>query len=195
MATIEQIKELREMTGVSISKCKEALEQSNGDMNAAKDLLRKWGQSVAEKKMSRVANKGVIDSYIHFNKQVGVLLDLRCETDFVARNADFAEVAHALCLHIAVMKPQYIKPEDIPADVIEKEKAFYTEEIAKTGKPQNIIDKMMEGKLNKFYEEKCLLKQPMTNDDGKTVEQYMVGKIQVIGENIIINRFERFDIV
>ena len=195
MATIEQVKELREITGVSISKCKEALEQSNGDMNAAKDLLRKWGQNVAEKKMSRVANKGIIDSYIHFNKQVGVLLDLRCETDFVARNPEFVELAHALCLHIAVMKPQYIKPEDIPAEIVDKEKAFYTEEFAKSGKPQNIIDKMMEGKLNKFYEERCLIKQPMMNEDGKTVEQYMIEKIQRIGENLLIHRFERFDIV
>lgn len=194
MATIEQIKELREMTGISISKCKEAVDQANGDIEKAKELLRSWGQAVAEKKMSRVAKKGIIDSYIHFNKQVGVILDLRCETDFVAKNEDFLKAAHDLCLHIAVSKPEYIKSEDVPSEIVEKEREIYKNEVAASGKPEAIIEKMIEGKLNKYFEEKCLMKQEMMTEPGKTVEQYMAEKIQKIGENIVINRFQRFDI-
>lgn len=194
MATIEQIKELREMTGVSISKCKEALEQTNGDMEKAKELLRKMGQDVADKKLSRVAKNGIIDSYIHFSKQLGVLLDLRCETDFVARSAEFQELSHDICLHIVASRPEYVKPEDVPAEIIAKEQEIYKEEMAKLNKPAEIMEKMMAGKLNKFYEEKCLLNQKFVKDDSKTVQQFLVEKIQKIGENMIIHRFSIFDI-
>lgn len=194
MANIEQIKELREATGISISKCKEALESANGDMDKAREELRKMGQAIAEKKMSRVAKQGIIDSYIHFNKQIGVLLDLRCETDFVAKNEEFHKISHELCLHIAVNNPTYIKAEDIPEEIIAKEKELYTEQFSGSGKPADIIEKMVEGKINKYIEEHCLMNQEMMNGDGLTVEQYMVEKVQKIGENLIINRFAKFDI-
>ncbi|HNY97720.1 MAG TPA: elongation factor Ts [Candidatus Pacearchaeota archaeon] len=194
MATLEQIKELREMTGVSIAKCKEALESSNNDIAQAKELLRKWGQAVADKKQDRTAGVGIIEGYVHSNRKIGVLLDIRCETDFAANSGDFRALAHDLTLHIAAMNPPYISEEDIPAEVAAKEKEIYREEVSKSGKPKEIIEKMIEGKWKKFKEENCLLEQKFVKDDSMTIKEYISQYVQKIGEKIVVNKFVRIDI-
>ncbi len=191
---IEVIKKIRQETGVSLALCKKALEEAGQDSEKAKELLRKWGQELAGKRSGRGTNQGIIEAYIHANKKIGVLIDLRCETDFVARNKDFQELAHEIALHVAAMNPCYLSTEDIPLQVIEKEKEIYKEQMAKEKKPKEIMEKIIEGKLDKFREENCLLLQPYVKDAEKTIQGLINDNIAKIGENINLVRFVRFEI-
>ncbi len=194
MKNVDQLKQLREETGVSVTDCQKALKEANDDIEKAKEILRKWGQSFAEKRSSKETKQGVIESYIHPNKKIGVLLDLRCETDFVARSDDFKNLVHELVLHIAGMNPYYIKPEDIPEEVISGEKEIYKEQVAKSGKPQNIAEQIIEGKLKSYKESISLLTQPFVKNPDKTVQDIVNEAITKVGENIIVKRFIRYEI-
>ena len=194
MITIDQIKKLRAETGISVSECKKALEKANGDIEKAKEILRKLGANVAEKKSAREARQGIIESYIHPNKRVGVLLEIHCETDFVARSSEFKNLAHELCLQIAAMKPLFIKESDIPQDVIDKEKEIYLEQLKDSGKPKEIIEKIIQGKLEKYKEEKVLFLQPWIKDESKKVKDLVNEYIAKLGENITISKFARYEI-
>ena len=194
MATIEQIKELRHQTGVSISECKKALEQAKGDFEQAKELLRKWGKELAGKKASREAGIGMIDSYVHPNKKTGVMLDIRCESDFVARTEDFKNLAHEICLQITAMNPLYLREEEIPEKVLQDERKIYQEQFKDSGKPKKIMDGIIDGKLKKFKEEKSLMSQRWIKDDSKTIKDLTDNYIAKTGENIVIKKFTRYEI-
>jgi elongation factor Ts len=194
MVSIDQIRELREQTSVSIVECKKALEQSDGDFNKAKELLRKWGKDLAGKKSTREAKQGLIDSYIHPNKKVGVLLHIRCETDFVAESKDFINLSHEICLHIAAMKPIFVKEEDIDENFLDGEKKIYAEQMAGSGKPEDILNQIIEGKLRKYKEQVCLLSQPWIKDDSKTIKDLINDHIAKLGENITIRNFTRYEV-
>lgn len=192
--TTKDIQELREKTGVGMMDCKKALEEANSNLDKAEELLRKQGAIKAAKKAERSANQGIITSYIHAGGKVGVLLELNCETDFVARNEQFQNLAHELCLHIAASSPLYVSSNDVPEDILNKEKEIYKEQVLAEGKPSNIVDKIVEGKLAKYYEETCLLNQLFVKDQDKTVEQVIQGAVLTIGENIKVARFTRYQI-
>ncbi|EKD56694.1 MAG: hypothetical protein ACD_58C00120G0017 [uncultured bacterium] len=192
--TTKDIQELREKTGVGMMDCKKALEEAGGDINKAEELLRKQGAIKAAKKADRSANQGIITSYIHAGGKVGVLLELNCETDFVAKNEQFQVLAHDICLHIAASAPLYVSAKDISQEVIDKEKEIYKEQASAEGKPSNIVDKIVEGKLAKFYEEVCLLNQPYIKDQDQTIEELIQSAIQKIGENIVVAKFARYQI-
>jgi len=194
MATINQIKQLREETGVSITECKKALEEANEDLEKAKEVLRKWGKKLAEKKSSRETKEGLIESYIHPNQKIGVILDIRCETDFVRKSEQFKKLAHDLTLQIAGMKPSYIKPEDVPEDLIAREREIYKEQFSKSGKPEKIMQGIIEGKIKKHLEEICLISQPFVKNPDKTVQDLINDAIAKLGENIIVKRFTRYEI-
>ncbi len=194
MPNIDQIKQLRQQTGVSLSLCKKALAESKGDIDKAKELLRKWGEDLAGKRSRRATGEGIIESYIHANKKIGVLVELRCETDFVARNKDFQELAHEIALHIAAANPCYLSAEDIPKDVIEKEKEIYQEQLAKEKKPAEIMEKIIAGKLEKFKKEVCLLSQSYVKDEARSIQDLLNDSIAKIGENITIAQFTRLEI-
>ena len=189
---VELVKELRDRTGAGIMACKKALIETDGDVEKAVEHLRKKGIAKADKKASREAKEGIIESYIHFNGQLGVLIEVNCETDFVARTDDFKELAKSLAMHIAAMKPQYVSPEDVPEDVIAKEKDIYREQMKNSGKPDNIIEKILEGKINKFYSEVCLLDQEYVKDDSKKAKDFIKEYIAKLGENIVVKRFALF---
>jgi elongation factor Ts len=191
---IVKIKQLRQQTGVSLSLCKKALEEANGETDKAKELLRKWGQDLAGKRGGKDTSEGVVASYIHANKRIGVLVDLRCETDFVARNKDFQDLAHEIALHIAATNPLYMSPEDIPEQVIEKEKEIYKEQMAKENKPKDVMEKIIEGKLEKFRKNVCLVCQPYVKDDTKIIQDLVNECIAKLGENIGIGQFARIEI-
>jgi elongation factor Ts len=188
----KQVKALREKTGAPMMDCKEALAESGGDMDKANEFLRKKGLKTADKKASRQTSEGLVGSYIHHNGLVGVLLEVNCETDFVARNPEFQEFVQNLCKHIAAANPRYVSPEEVPEDVLAKEKEIMRAQI--TGKPDNIVDKIVEGKIRKFFEETCLLDQPFVMDDKKTITQVLKEIIGKLGENMRIRRFARFDV-
>jgi len=194
MADLDQIKKLREITGVSLAQCGKALEQSKGDLEASQEILRKWGEDLAGKVAGRNAGQGIIDAYIHSNKKIGVLLELRCETDFVARNEDFKNLAHDLAMQVAAFNPLYVKEDEIPQEILEKEREIYREQFAASGKPKEILDKMIEGKLGKFKEGICLLKQPFAKDQNKKVEDIIKETIAKLGENIFVKRFVKLDL-
>lgn len=194
MISIDQIRELREETGVSIVECKKALEQADGDFGKAKELLRKWGKDLAGKKSTREVKQGLIESYIHPNKKVGVLLDIRCETDFVAKSKDFGSLAHEICLHIAAMKPIFIKEEDIDDNFLDGEKKIYREQMAGSGKPENILNQIIDGKLSKYKSQVCLLSQQWIKDDSKTIKDLISDYIAKLGENISVKNFSRYEI-
>ncbi len=190
--SIELIKQLREITGVGISDAKKFLDESGGNLDAAIEIARKHGQKVAAKKQDRVAGQGMVDSYIHGNGKIGVLLQLNCETDFVARNDSFKELAHELCIHIAAMNPLYIKRDDVPSDVITKEKEIETEALKQEGKPEAMIEKILEGKISKFYMENCLLEQVFVKDDSKKINSLIEEYTLKLGEKIEVIRFVRY---
>ncbi len=194
MVSLDQIKQLREETGVSISECKKALEQAGGNFEKAKELLRKWGKEVAVKKMTRTSEQGIIESYIHPNKKVGVLLDIRCESDFVARSEDFRTLAHEICLQIAAMSPLFLRDEDIPEEFVDGEKKIYKEQTKDSGKPEKIIEQIVEGKLKKYKEQVSLMSQVWIKDDSKTIKDLIDGYIAKIGENIVVKKFSRYEI-
>jgi elongation factor Ts len=196
MATIDMslVKKLREQTGVGILECKKAIGEANNNFEKAIELLRKKGFEKAKSKASRATNQGAIGSYIHSNNRVGVLLELGCETDFVAKNEDFLALQKEICLQIAAMNPQYISENDIPKQVIEKEKEIYRAQMKNSGKPDQIIEKIIEGKLKKFYTEVCLLQQSYFKEEKKTIENLIAEKIHKLGENITVKRFIRYQV-
>lgn len=192
--TNKDIQSLREKTGVGMMDCKKALEKAKGDLDKAEEVLRKQGAVKALKKAERTASQGVISSYIHAGGKVGVLLELNCETDFVARNEQFQNLVHDLCLHVAASSPLYVSSSDISTEVLDKEKEIYREQILAEGKPANIVDKIVEGKISKFYGEVCLLNQPFVKNPDITVDELIQHNIQKIGENIRVGRFTRYQI-
>jgi len=192
MSPLDLIKKLRESTGAGVVDVKEALAEAGNDESKALDILRKKGQKIASKRQERATQQGVIESYVHANGRVAALVAVACETDFVARNADFKQFAHEIALQIAATAPQYVSPADIPAEIVEKEKEIYREQLKNEGKPAQIVEKILDGKLQKFYSEVCLLKQPYIKDDSKTIEQLLTELIGKIGENIKIEKFVYF---
>ncbi len=188
------VNELRNQTGCGLMECKKALEETNGDINQATELLRKKGAAKAAKKAERATSQGRIETYIHGEGRVGVLLEVHCETDFVAKNEKFKDLVHNIALHIAACNPLYISPDQVPAELIAKEKEIYSEQLVNEGKPANIIEKIVEGKINKYFSEICLTQQPFVKDPDQTIEQLVNDNISVIGENIKIARFARFEI-
>lgn len=194
MVDIDKIKKIRELTGISVSECRKALETTNGDIEKAKEILRKWGKDFVGKRAGRETGQGIIDTYLHPNKKVGVMLELRCESDFVARSDDFQKLAHELCLQIAAMQPRFIKNEDIPRDLLKKEREIYKEQLKDSKKPPKIIDQITEGKIKKFVQSITLMSQPWIRDESKTIADLLSEFISKLGENILIKKFIRFEI-
>jgi elongation factor Ts len=194
MPNIEEIKKLREETGVSMMECKKALEKTDGDIEKAKKVLRERGVELAGKRAAKDTGEGLVASYIHSNNKVGVLLDIRCESDFVAKSDDFKSLAHEICLQIAAAKPKYVKEDDVKEEEIQEEKGIVLKQCEESNKPQNIVDQIVEGRIKKFKKEVVLLMQPWVKDDKQTIEDLINDKVAKIGEKIIINRFERFEI-
>ena len=196
MSTISatMVKELREKTGAGIMDCKEALTECDGDMSKAVDFLRKKGLATAAKRAGRAMTEGIIESYIHMDSKLGVLVEVNCETDFVAKNDDFKEFAKNIAMHIAATNPVGIRPEDVPEETINKEKEIYRGQVLEMGKPEKIADKIVEGKMQKYFKENCLMNQAYVRDPDITIEDLLNEMIAKIGENISIKRFARFRI-
>jgi len=192
--TSEMVKQLRVKTGAGMMDCKEALKASDGDFDKAVDYLRKKGMSAATKRSSKAAKDGTIAAYIHMGGKIGVLVELNCETDFVAKTDDFKELARDLAMHVAASNPLYVRPEDIPPEALEREKNIYKEQLAAEKKPEKIWDRIIEGKLKKFYEEVCLLNQKFIKNTDITVETLINNMIAKTGENIVLRRFARFQL-
>ncbi len=188
------VKELREKTGAGMMDCKNALTEASGDMEKAVEILRKKGVAKAEKKSSRVVKDGLVHAYIHPGGKIGVLVEVNCETDFVAKTNDFNEFVHNLSMHIAASSPLSIDRENLPAEVVEREMRIFKEQAAESGKPANIAEKIATGKMEKFYAEAVLLEQAYIRDPEKTVKDYMTEAIAKLGENISIRRFARYQI-
>lgn len=191
---LKLVKKLRESSGIGMLECKKAIEESGNDYEKAVEILRKKGFEKAKSKSDRTTDQGIIGSYIHSNGRIGVLVELACETDFVSKNEDFLQLSKDLSMQIAAMNPKYISEKDIPEDVLEKEKNIFREQMKSSGKPDKIIEKIVEGKLGKFYSEVCLLKQSFFKDDKKTMEELIAENIHKIGENIVLKRFIRYQI-
>jgi len=189
-----QVKELREKTGAPMMDCKQALTEAKGDMEQAVVVLRKKGVSVAAKKATRVTSEGSVASYIHAGGKIGVLVEINCESDFVARTEDFKELVHDIAMHIAASDPKYVRKEDVTPEAYEREKDIYRSQAIASGKPANIAEKMVEGKMAKFYEEVCLLEQPFIKDQTVSIAQLIAAKIGKLGENIAVRRFARFKV-
>ncbi len=192
--TAAMVKELRTATGAGVLDAKKALEATDGDFDKAADILREKGVARAAKRVDREASEGVIEVYAHPGNRVGVMLELNCETDFVARNEQFLVLAHDLALHIAAMKPQYLAPDDVPAEELERETAVLRSQALAEGKPEEIADKIVAGRLQKFYEEMCLLQQPYVKDDKITIQELITSVISATGENIKVSRFARYEL-
>lgn len=188
------VKELRTATGAGVLDAKKALESSDGDFEKASDILREKGAARAAKRSGREVTEGVIETYAHPGNRVGVMLELNCETDFVARNEQFLQLAHDLALHIAAMSPQYVRIEDVPAEELDREMSVLRAQALAEGKPEKIADKIVAGRIRKFYEEFCLLEQPYVRDDKVTIGQLITNAISTTGENIRIRRFVRYEL-
>ena len=188
----KEVKELREKTGAGIMDCKAALKEADGDMEKAIEILKKKGIAKAAKKASRVASDGLIGSYIHHGGKIGVLVEVNCETDFVAKTDDFKNLVNEIAMQIAASNPLYVKREDIPEEVLSKEKEVYRAQALESGKPEKIVDRIVEGKMEKYFKEVCLLEQPYIRDDEKTVKDLINETIAKVGENIVVRRFVRF---
>lgn len=188
------VKELREKTGAGMLDCKKALEEAGGDMAKATDILREKGLSAASKKAGRTATEGAVESYIHAGGRIGVLVEVNCETDFVGKTDSFREFVKDIAMQIAASSPRYVRREDVPAEEIEKEKEILRAQALNEGKPAHIVDKMVEGRISKYFEEVCLLEQSYIKDPDKTVGQLLNEKVAQIGENINIRRFVRFEL-
>ncbi len=189
-----QVKELRDRSGVGMMDCKKALVEANGDLDKAFDILRKSGIAKAQKKAGRSAKEGNVISYIHPGSKLGVLLELNCETDFVSNTEDFNDLGNDIAMHIAATNPLGVTREDIPEDVISKEKEIYSEQAKSSNKPENIIEKMVEGRVNKYYKENVLLEQDFVKDSNQTIEDLVTTTISKLGENIVVSRFSRFQL-
>jgi elongation factor Ts len=196
MATISAatVKQLREKTGAGIMDCKEALSECNGDISNAVDFLRKKGLATAAKRAGRATTEGIIESYIHMDSKLGVLVEINCETDFVAKNDDFKEFAKNIAMHITATNPVSIRPEDVPKETIDKEKEIYRAQVLDMGKPEQIADKIVDGKMKKYFSENCLMNQAYVRDSNITIEDLLNEMVAKIGENITIKRFARFKI-
>lgn len=190
--TAAMVKELREKTGAGMMDCKRALAEAEGDMERASEVLREKGLASAAKKSGRVAAEGLVEAYIHGAGRIGVLVEVNCETDFVAKNDDFRSFVRDIAMHIAAASPQYIRREEVSAEAIEKEREILRAQTLNEGKPEKIVDKIVDGRIDKFYKDVCLLEQPFVKDPDKTVELLVKEKIAQIGENISIRRFSRF---
>lgn len=195
MIDAKTVADLRARTGAGIVDCKKALEEAGGSAEQAIEILRKKGAAKAAKKSAeRQTAEGLVDSYVHSNGKVGAIVEVQCETDFVARNQEFKELAHDIAMQIVAMGPLYVSAEDVPADVAKKERAIYLEEIANENKPDEVKEKIVEGKMNKWYEEICLMNQPWIKDDSKTIAQLIEEKIATIGEKIVVARFSHVEL-
>jgi elongation factor Ts len=192
--TAEMVKELRERTGIGMMECKRALEEAAGDQEKAIEILRKKGYARAAEKAERVALEGRIGAYIHTNGKIGVLVEVNCETDFVAKNEEFQDLVKSIAMHIAAANPKYVAPADIPADILDKEREIIREQFKDSKKPAEIVEKIVEGKLTKFYEETCLLEQPYIRDDKMKVKDLLTQFISKFKENTKIGRFTRYQI-
>ena len=188
------VKELRERTGAGMMDCKNALAENNGDVEKSIDYLREKGLAKAAKKSSRTAADGRVFSYIHTNGKIGALLELNCETDFVAKTDEFQTLGHEICMQIAAAAPQFLSPEEVTGEVLEREREIYRQQAIEEGKPANIVDKIADGKINKFYEVNCLLEQAWIRDGDKKIKDIVVDTIAKLGENIVVRRFSRFSI-
>jgi len=192
--SIELVKDLRQRTGAGVIDCKTALREAKGDMEAAIEYLRRKGLATAAKKAGRIATDGLVSSYIHAGGKMGVLVEVNCETDFVAKTEDFQSFAKNIAMHIAATNPQYIKREEIPPEVLERERRIYRSQALESGKPQRVIDKIVEGKMERFYSEVCLLEQTYFKDADVAVKEVLDTMIAKVGENITIRRFARFQL-
>ncbi len=196
MATINanQVKELRDITGAGMMDCKRALTEAEGDMNRAKDLLREWGIAKSEKRSGREAREGVVTSYIHHSGKVGVLLELNCETDFVARTEQFRALAMDIAMHIAAANPTFVSSEEVDEATMEHERQICRQQALNEGKPEKVVDKIVEGRMQSYFKESCLMQQPYVKDDSKTIEQLLKENSGVIGEKLGVARFVRFQV-
>jgi elongation factor Ts len=189
-----QVKDLREKSGAPMGDCLKALQESKGDMEEAFVILRKRGMASAAKKASRAANEGAVGTYIHAGGKIGVMIEINCESDFVARTEDFQELLKDIAMHIAAVDPRYVRREDVTAADLEREREVYRAQAAATGKPAPVVEKIVEGKMTKFYEEVCLLEQPFIKEQSVTIQQLIATKIGKLGENITVRRFARFKV-
>ena len=190
--TAQQVKELRDRTGAGMMECKKALGETGGDVEAAIDLLRTRGAAKAAKRAGREAREGAVGSYVHFGGKIGVIVEVNCETDFVARNDVFQDLVKMLAMHVAASNPLAVTAEEIPEDLVERERAVYRQQVAEEGKPEALWDRIAEGKLKKFYQENALLDQPFVKDPDKTVRELVAETAAQTGENIVVRRFARF---
>jgi elongation factor Ts len=193
-SNIEKIKRLREETAAGMMDVKRALEEAEGDMDGARRVLRERGQAIAAKKSGRETKEGLIEAYIHFNGRVGVLVEVNCETDFVARTPEFREFARNVALHVASMRPLCVAPEDIPAGALEEERSIAEKQAAGTGKPEEIVRRIVDGRLRKWISEQALLTQPYIKEPEKTVGDLLQGTVQKVGENVVVRRFTRYEL-
>jgi len=194
VVTAEMVKELRDRTGAGMMDCKKALVACDGDIEKSIDELRAKGLAKAAKKAGRVASEGVVTSYIHGGGRIGVLLELNCETDFVAKNEEFKQLAHDLAMQIAAANPEFVRREEIPADTLDREREVLKAQALEEGKPEKVIEKMVEGRIEKYYKERCLLEQSFIKDPDKTVQELVHGYVAKMGENISVRRFARFEV-
>lgn len=192
--TTEMVKELRAVTGAGVLEAKKALEQHDGDFNKAVDMLREKGAARAAKRADRTAKEGVIELYAHPGNRVGVMLELNCETDFVARNEQFRDLAHNLALHIAAAAPRYLNVDDVPTEALERETSVLKAQALAEGKPEAVVEKVVSGRIAKFYEEMCLMEQPFVKDEKVKIKDMLTDAIRTTGENIIVRRFARYEL-
>ncbi|MDR1101147.1 MAG: translation elongation factor Ts [Clostridiales bacterium] len=195
MSTVsaQSVKDLRQQTGCGMMDCKQALSEANGDFEKARDILREKGLAKAAKKADRIAAEGGVFSYIHGDGRIGVLLEVNCETDFAAKNSEFQALATDIAMHIAALSPKYIRREEVPTEIVEKERDILKAQVVAEGKPENIAEKIVEGRIGKFFKEVCLLEQPFIKDPDTSVGDLVSAKVGQIGENISIRRFSRFE--
>lgn len=191
--TADMVKELRERSGAGMMDCKKALVETNGDMEAALDYLKEKGLSKAAKKAGRIAAEGLVDAYVHMGGRIGVLVEVNCETDFVAKTEEFKQLVKDIAMHIAASKPEYVSREDVPAEAVARERKIFAAAALNEGKPENIIDKIVDGRMEKFFAESCLMEQPFVKNPDISVQQLLHEKIAKIGENITVRRFVRFE--
>ncbi|MDY4518655.1 MAG: translation elongation factor Ts [Candidatus Spyradocola sp.] len=191
--TAAQVKELREATGVGMMECKKALTETNGDMEKAMEWLRKKGIASAEKKSGRVAAEGVVEAYIHMGGKIGVMVEVNCETDFVAKTPEFKAFVRDIAMHIAAANPAYLNRDEVPAEILDKEREILRAQALNEGKPEKIVDRMVEGRVEKYYKDNCLVDQPFVKDPNMTIAQYVTQRVQMTGENIKIRRFVRYE--
>lgn len=194
MIAAADVKELRERTGAGMMDCKKALAEVNGDMEKAIEYLRKKGLATAAKRAGKTANEGLVQAYIHGGGRIGVLIEVNCETDFVARTDDFRELVHNLAMQVAASRPEYVAREDVPEEVIAREKEILKAQALNEGKPEKVVEKIVSGRLEKFYQENCLLEQPYIKDMDRSVQDMINEKVAKLGEKIVVRRFVRYEV-